>query len=57
MSVWGFDFLSENGSVEFQIVEAETEDDARVKAGRFLNTLGLPKRNIVNLEKLDWLDK
>lgn len=57
MSVWGFDYLTEEESVEFQIVEADSESDARVKAGKLLNTLGLPKRNIVNLEKLDWLDK
>lgn len=57
MSVYGFDFLAEDESVQFQIVEAESESDARAKAGKLLNTLGLPKRNIINLEKLDWLDK
>ena len=30
-------------------------EDARIKAGKYLNSLGLPKRNIVNLEELDWL--
>lgn len=57
MSVWGFDYLTEDGSVEFQIVEAETEDEARKKAGKLLNTYDLPKRNIIQLERLDWLDK
>ena len=55
MGVYGFDYLADDGSVQFQIVDAEDIDEARLKAGKLLNTLGLPKRNIVNLEKLDWL--
>ena len=56
MGVYGFDFLAEDESVQFQIVDAESEDEAREKAGKYLNSLGLPKRNIVNLELLDWLN-
>lgn len=55
MRVYGFDYVAADESIQFQIVDAEDSEDARVKAGKYLNSLGLPKRNIVNLEELDWL--
>ena len=56
MSVYGVDYI--NGEeFEFLIVEADSEEEARKKASKLLNTRGLPKRNIVNLEKYDWLEK
>lgn len=56
MSVYGVDYM--NGEdIDFLIVDADSDDEARIKAGKLLNAQGLPKRNIINLEKLDWLDK
>lgn len=56
MSVYGVDYM--NGEdIDFLIVDADSDDEARKEAGKLLNAQGLPKRNIINLEKLDWLDK
>lgn len=55
VGVYGFDYLASDKSIQFQIVDAESEEEAYVKAGKYLNSQGLPKRNIVNLEELDWL--
>lgn len=56
MSVFGVDFL--NGEdLEFILVEASSEEEAKQMAGKHLNTLGLPKRNIVTIERYDWLEK
>lgn len=57
MSVYGVDYLSNNEDIEFLIVDAESEDEAKTKAGKLLNAQGLPKRNIIHIEKYDWLDK
>ena len=55
--VYGIDYLSENEELDFLIVDADSEEDAKKKAGKLLNTLGLPKRNILSVERYEWLDK
>ena len=57
MSVYGVDYLTADEEVLYLIVDADSEDEARTKAGKLLNTYGLPKRNIIQLERLDWLEK
>ena len=57
MSVYGVDFLTNDDGIDFIIVDADSEEEARVNAGKHLNSLGLPKRNILRIEKYDWLDK
>lgn len=58
MRTYGIDYVDSNGSVNFFIVDAESLDDAKNKARRVLiESYGLTKRNILNIEYLDWLDK
>lgn len=55
MSVYGVDFVC-GDEVDFLIVEADSYDEAKILAGKELNTLGLPKRNIIQIELYDWLE-
>ena len=58
MRTYGIDYVDSDGSVNFFIVDAESLDEAKDKARRVLiESYGLTKRNILNIEYLDWLDK
>lgn len=57
MKCYGVDYLSCDDTIQFFIVDAESLDDAREKARKTIQSYGLPKRNLVNIEYLSWLDK
>lgn len=57
MSIYGVDYLAEDEEIEFLIVEADSMEDAKIKAGKEVNAQGFPKRNIIHIEKYDWLEK
>ena len=57
MSIYGVDYLANDEEIEFLIVEAESLEDAKIKAGKEVNAQGFPKRNIIHIEKYDWLEK
>ena len=57
MGTYGIDYVDSDDSVNFFIVDAESLDEAKDKARRVLISYGLTKRNILNIEYLEWLDK
>ena len=57
MSVYGVDFIGENENLEFLLIEADSLEDAKIKAGKEVNALGFPKRNIIRMELYEWLEK
>ena len=57
MGVYGIDYLNNDEDILYLVVDAESEDEARTKAGKILNSHNIPKRNIIQVEYLDWLDK
>lgn len=57
MRTYGIDYLASDGSVSFFIVDAESLDEAKEKARKVLLSENIPKRNIINVEHLEWLDK
>lgn len=58
MKCYGIDYLdSSDDSIKFFVVDAHSLDEAKGKAHSILKSYGIPKRNIVNIEYLDWLDK
>ena len=57
MTVYGVDYLADGEELEFLIVEADSLAEAKKLAGKELNSLNLPKRNIVQIEEYDWLEK
>lgn len=57
MKCYGIDYLSDDDSIQFFVIDADNLDDAKEKARRTLQSYGLPKRNLINIEYLSWLDK
>ena len=58
MKTYGIDYLdSSDDEIKYMIVDAESLEDARENARRILVSYGIPKRNIINIEHLEWLDK
>lgn len=57
MSVYGVDYLVDGEELDFLIVEADSLAEAKKLAGKEINARGFPKRNIVHIEKYDWLEK
>ena len=57
MGVYGVDYLNNDEEILYLIVDAESEDEARTKAGKILTSHKIPKRNIIQIEYLDWLEK
>ena len=57
MTVYGVDYLADGEELEFLIVEADSLAEAKKLAGKELNSLNLPKRNIVHIEEYAWLEK
>ena len=57
MSVYGVDYLADGEELDFLIVEADSLAEAKKLAGKEVNARGFPKRNIVQIEEYDWLDK
>lgn len=57
MGVYGVDYLTDDEEILYLVVDASSEEEARKKAGKLLNTYGLPKRNILQLERLEWLEQ
>ena len=56
MNVYGVDYLdSTDGEIKYLVVDAYSLDEARKKAQDILKSYGIPKRNIINLEELEWL--
>ena len=55
---YGVDYLdTDNSTISYLIVEADDIDEARQKAGKLLNSYNIPKRNIVQIEELTWLER
>lgn len=55
---FGVDYLDTDGeTISYLIVEADDIDEAHQKAGKLLNEYGLPRRNILFVEGLDWLER
>ena len=57
MSVYGVDYLADGEELDFLIVEADSLAEAKKLAGKEVNARGVPKRNIVQIEEYDWLEK
>jgi hypothetical protein len=58
MKTYGVDYLDpSDDSIKYLVVDADTLDDAKDKARKILLSYDIPKRNIINIEHLDWLDK
>lgn len=56
MGTYGIDYISSDGSVSFFVVDADSLEEAKENARRVLISYGLTKRNILNIEYLDWLE-
>ena len=58
MRTYGIDYLdSSDDTIKFMVVDSDSLEDATEKARKILVSYGIPKRNIMNVEHLDWLDK
>jgi hypothetical protein len=58
MKTYGVDYLdSSDDVIKFMVVDADSLDDAKEKARKILISYEIPKRNIINIEHLEWLDK
>ena len=58
MKTYGVDYLDpSDDSIKYFIVDADTLDEARSNAHKILLSYGIPKRNIIQIQYLDWLDK
>lgn len=52
--IWGCDYVDESeDELQFLIVDASSEEEARINAQKILKSYGIPKRNIVNLFEID----
>lgn len=55
---YGVDYYEEDmETISYLIVEASDINEARILAGKTLNSYGLPRRNILNIEALEWLER
>lgn len=58
LKCYGVDYLDpSDDTVKYMIVDAESSEDAKEKSRKILLSYEIPKRNIINIEHLDWLDK
>ena len=57
MKCYGIDYLADDDTIQFFVIDADNIDDVKEKARRTLQSYGLPKRNLINIEYLSWLDK
>lgn len=58
MKCYGVDYLdSTDDTIKYMVIDADSVDDAREKARKILLSYEIPKRNIINIEHLEWLDK
>ena len=58
MKCYGVDYLdSTDDTIKYMVIDADSVDDAREKARKILVSYEIPKRNIINIEHLEWLDK
>lgn len=58
MKCYGIDYLDpSDDTIKYMVVDAESLDDAKEKSRKILLSYEIPKRNILNVEHLEWLDK
>ena len=58
MKCYGIDYLDpSDDTIKYMVVDAESLDDAKEKSRKILLSYEIPKRNIMNIEHLEWLDK
>lgn len=58
MKCYGIDYLDpSDDTIKYMVVDAESLDDAKEKSRKILLSYEIPKRNIINVEHLEWLDK
>lgn len=58
MKCYGVDYLdSSDDTIKYLVVDANSLDEAKDKARKILKSYEIPKRNILNVEHLEWLDK
>lgn len=52
--IWGCDYIDDSeDELQFLIVDASSEEEARTNAQKILKSYSIPKRNIVNLFEID----
>lgn len=57
MGVYGVDYLDpSDDEIKYLIVDAYSLEEAREKARKLLISYDIPKRNIINVEELKWLN-
>jgi hypothetical protein len=58
MKCYGVDYLdNSDDTIKYLVVDAMSLEDAKEKARKILLSYEIPKRNILNVEHLEWLDK
>ncbi len=58
MKTYGVDYLdSSDDTIKYLVVDANSLGEAKEKARKILMSYEIPKRNIINIEHLEWLDK
>ncbi len=58
MKCYGVDYLdNSDDTIKYLVVDAMSLEDAKEKARKILLSYEIPKRNIINIEHLEWLDK
>jgi len=58
MKSYGVDYLdSSDGDIKYLVIDANSLDEAKEKARKILLSYEIPKRNIINIEHLEWLDR
>lgn len=58
MKCYGVDYLDPtDDTIKYMVLDADSVDEAREKARKILVSCEIPKRNIINIEHLEWLDK
>ena len=58
MKTYGVDYLdSSDDTIKYLVVDANSFGEAKEKARKILISYEIPKRNIINIEHLEWLDK
>ena len=58
MKCYGVDYLDpSDDSIKYMVVDADSSEEAYEKSRKILLSYEIPKRNIMNIEHLEWLDK
>lgn len=58
MKCYGVDYLDcSDDTIKYLVVDANSLEEAKEKARKILLSYEIPKRNILNVEHLEWLDK